>query len=797
MKDNPKRGRRARQFEKTNSSGFNTPLEKVLSRFPNAKPSGNGWSACCPAHDDKSPSLSISEGDEGRVLIRCHKGCPIDSICAALDLKTSDLMPHSGIDVDTNNPFPKEKRILSTSLKPLSQLFESVDAAIEHLERTLGPHSEKWFYHDADGELVGVILRWDLPDGKKTIRPVSKRGSSWVQEGMPGPRPLYRLPEIQHSDRVFVTEGEKAAEVIRSLGLPVTTSAHGSNSPKHTDWTALAGKDVFHLPDNDDPGREYADKVAQIVISLDPPARFKIVELPNLPESGDAFEWSESRDGADADTLRRELEELVDATEWYVPNNRNAGIEEFHKFPTDVLPEPVRGFIKACARAIHCDESYVALPVLACLASAIGNSHRIRLKGGWNEPAILWTAIVGDSGTMKSPAIQCALEPIRELQRKSFESHENQIRDFEADLARYERDFSSWKRSKDGGEGPPQKPKEPLVPRFWTDDTTIEALIELLGKQRRGLLMVRDELAGWFGFDRYSDGKGSEVSRWLEFHGGRPMMIDRKTGLPRQICIPMASVSVTGGIQPEILKSKLDSKNRQNGLAARLLLAWPPTRPKRWTEAEITEEIRRKYAELIERLYGLEMNQSSDGTFEPVILDLTPAGKQIWIDFYNQHGDQQAELSGDLSAAWSKLEGYAARFALIIHLCRLSSGIDPVELPDKVDSESIRAGIVLSRWFGNEARRIYSMLDEDEESRAERQLVELIRKRGGSITVRELMRSSSQWNKGTADAAETALNGLVRGGYGRWEVVDHNGERGRPSRRFVLHDVDTNSENSE
>ena len=51
------------------------PIEKVLGRFPNARKSGKGWSAPCPAHEDRNPSLSISEGDDGRALLFCHRGC--------------------------------------------------------------------------------------------------------------------------------------------------------------------------------------------------------------------------------------------------------------------------------------------------------------------------------------------------------------------------------------------------------------------------------------------------------------------------------------------------------------------------------------------------------------------------------------------------------------------------------------------------------------------------------------------------------------------------------------------------
>ena len=70
-----------------------TPIERVLERFPGAKEHRQGWSARCPAHDDKKPSLSIGVGEDGRVLMHCHSGCPCRSVVAAIGLSMRDLFP--------------------------------------------------------------------------------------------------------------------------------------------------------------------------------------------------------------------------------------------------------------------------------------------------------------------------------------------------------------------------------------------------------------------------------------------------------------------------------------------------------------------------------------------------------------------------------------------------------------------------------------------------------------------------------------------------------------------------------
>jgi hypothetical protein len=70
-----------------------TPLELLLSKLPGARKSGSGWSARCPAHEDRHASLSIAQSDDGRVLLHCHAGCDTSAVLAALGLGLPDLFP--------------------------------------------------------------------------------------------------------------------------------------------------------------------------------------------------------------------------------------------------------------------------------------------------------------------------------------------------------------------------------------------------------------------------------------------------------------------------------------------------------------------------------------------------------------------------------------------------------------------------------------------------------------------------------------------------------------------------------
>jgi Protein of unknown function (DUF3987) len=769
-----------------------TPVERLLSKLPDAKRAGKGWSARCPAHEDRRASLSIGEGDDGRALVKCHAGCKPDSICAAVGLRVVDLMftadtlPVNTVNVNGIRRTPKKTGIpLTPNRKPAGKTFATAREAVAELERRHGPRSALWTYHNANGEPVGVVVRWDLPNSKKDVRPASRHGDGWRIGGMPEPRPLYGLADLAGAIRVYVCEGEKAADAVRSIGLTATTSAHGCESPGKADWGPLAGKEIIILPDNDPPGRRYAAAVTALLAKLKPAPAVKIVELSNLPDHGDAADFVAAQAGTKADELRRIVETLANDAEPLIAAQSAAPAERFEPFPVDALPEPLRGFVVAGAKAIGCDPSYLALPMLTAIAAAIGNSRRIQLKRSWTVPAILWVGIVGESGTAKTPAFKLAMRRIRERQRKALEHHAEAMRNYEVDLARYEKALNEWKRDKKSAHEPPEKPAPPAAERWIVSDITVEALAPLLLANPRGLLLARDELAGWIGsFDRYAGGKGgADAAHWLSMHNGESIIVDRKTGNPRTIFVPQAAVCVCGGIQPAILNRALGIEHRESGLAARLLLTCPPRKAKRWTEADIDPAAEEEIALLIDRLYELQPTETEEGELRPIVVGLTLDAKAFWKAFYNNHAQEQADLAGELSAAWSKLEEYAARLALVIHFIRWAADDPTLASADVVDAASMAAGITLATWFKGEAKRVYAMLGETDDDRDRRRLIEWIERKGGSATPREVQ-MGCRWLR-EPGAAEAALELLAKAGWGNWEPTPL-GRRGQPTRHFRL-----------
>ncbi len=458
--------------------------------------------------------------------------------------------------------------------------------------------------------------------------------------------------------------------------------------------------------------------------------------------------------------------------------------DAFKPIPVDVLPKPVERYVLEASSAIGCDPSYITLPLLTACASVIGNTRRLKIKNGWWAPSIIWTIIIGESGNAKSPAFRLALAAIHQLNQDALESNQGAMEAYQVEIAKYEKDFSRWKSSRDL-DPPPNKPVPPSAKRFRSNDATIESLFPILLANPKGILLDRDELAGWFNsFDKYSGGGPCpDTSHWLSMYNAESVVIDRKTGEPKTILVPEASLSITGGCQPGILKRLLNRDHRESGLAARFLMCLPPRKQKFWTEDEIDDNLQLLISQLFARLATLERQVDEFNCDSQRDLTLTPEAKKIWTEYYNDHNAEQMRLSGDLAAAWSKFEEYAARLALVFQLVHWAGNEPDSHSPHYVDELSMRAGVELTNWFKAETRRIYDLFAETDSERELRKLIQWIRDRGHPVTAREVFQGIKRYQ--TSTAAEEALNKLMKMGKGSWQNSPP-GQRGQPTRRFAL-----------
>ena len=177
---------------------------------------------------------------------------------------------------DDNGPFrPLEgKRLRKPTSRRQATQWVSLVPVPDGSEPPLTTHykhgqpSLVYEYRGADGELLGLVCRFDGSDGQKVFCPLtycrnSDSGEhSWRWKWWDTPRPLFGLDRLSGHPgaTVIVCEGEKAAEAAARL-LPdyvAVTSPNGSKSAPKADWSPLAARDVIIWPDNDKPGEAYA-----------------------------------------------------------------------------------------------------------------------------------------------------------------------------------------------------------------------------------------------------------------------------------------------------------------------------------------------------------------------------------------------------------------------------------------------------------------------------------------------------------------------------------------------------------
>jgi hypothetical protein len=372
-------------------------------------------------------------------------------------------------------------------------------------------------------------------------------------------------------------------------------------------------------------------------------------------------------------------------------------------FPLEALPRSLRDYVMAVAASKPCPVDLVAVAALAAASAAIGNARHLRVKAGWTEGPRLWCAIVCDPGSKKSPALAAATRPIKDEQRRLKQRYQEEMEE-------HNRKVADWKADKREDKG--NKPDEPKMRQVFAADTTREGLAVLLEDNPRGLALIRDELTGWAtGLNQYKQGKGDDRQFWLALWSGCEVLVNRASSRGKPAAyVTDPTLSVVGCLPPTVLGQLQDEEGREDGFVHRLLFSWPQRVPLHWSEVEPHPDAVKEYDRLFERLFQLDMPPDEDtGEPAPRRIGWTKEGKQVWV----RHVEHiAAELNGDdlpenLHGPWAKLEGYGARLALVLHVCRFVMGETRSE---DVDEVSMRGAALLVEYFQAHAQRVYPRL---------------------------------------------------------------------------------------
>jgi len=229
--------------------------------------------------------------------------------------------------------------------------------------------------------------------------------------------------------------------------------------------------------------------------------------------------------------------------------------------------------------------------------------------------------------------------------------------------------------------------------RLIVSDTTVEALAIVIQQNPRGVIFLRDELAGWLNSMNQYKSKGADEQFYLSAWSGGNCYTDRKNLENGPIIIPDCYLAVCGTVQPSVLGRLLTQERHEEGFASRLLIVYPEEKARRWNDYGTDKNLMKPIKSLFSDLVELKLDED-----QPVVMNFTPKGWEAFSEVMEDHLSQGRKylFNDNIAAYWAKMEGYAGRLCLIIHLARLHSGETSCE---QVDPESVYMAATLIDYF--------------------------------------------------------------------------------------------------
>lgn len=357
---------------------------------------------------------------------------------------------------------------------------------------------------------------------------------------------------------------------------------------------------------------------------------------------------------------------------------------------------------------------YTLLPTAASLCQVGTKLELIQATNFYALP-ILYTGLVAESGTGKSPVQKTILDPLFSLQAEADELYGQ-------NLADYDREFAEWSKDKEG-----EKPEKPIPREYYTIDVTREAIATLQSQQpNHGFLGWIDELSAIVsGRNQYRNGRGTDKEALLSGRDGSPIKVNRAGG--KRLSAPQSAYSITGTTQPDTLKQLMGDFTDGAGEWARILWCLLPIQPAPFPDNAVTHDISERLKSLYQQIE----------TLPAATYRLSPQALQLYRAWYNQLDELRlSEPRQALRSVYQKMKGDTGVLMLILHLINSCAVSNTPDL--SVDADAAKAAISLAKYSISQVKLIHSL---GEEARGEltpilAKLVEMSQRKGW-ITARD------------------------------------------------------------
>jgi Protein of unknown function (DUF3987) len=384
--------------------------------------------------------------------------------------------------------------------------------------------------------------------------------------------------------------------------------------------------------------------------------------------------------------------------------------------------------------------------------------------------------VVGDSGTGKSPGADCLLRDVLPtIERQMIGDYPDRLRDWQSavefDTVAKKRWKDEFRQAQEKKKPPPPMPKPtapdiaPEKPRLRQHDVTIEQAGAVLATAApKGMMVVRDEIAGWLmGMGAYNP---ASRAFWLESFGGRPYRVERRSHGKEPIEIERLAVAVYGGTQPERLFELATGPD--DGLFSRILWSWPDSVPFRLGEKTpgVAWAI-----ETLDRLRELDLAPGNPPM--PILMPLTPDAQQSMEKFGKEMEERLDQAGGLLRSAFGKARGAALRLSLALEWLWWCARTDLSSPPDSISRKAFAAAATLvGEYFMPMAKRVFGDAGATDVERNAATLARwILKERPNDAHVRTLIREVRLPGLRSAEQIKAAAKILVDADWLRAPVI--------------------------
>ena len=760
---------------------LNENWELFCSKLEQVKPTSNGIEALCPSHDDKNPSLTASCNGE-IILVKCQVGCTFDQIVTAVGMKQFQFFT------------PKEK---SPPKKPVAT----------------------YRYEDKDGGHVMDVVRFK-PKGFRPRRP----DGEWTLEGVT--RVPYRLPQmlagIKEGRDIILLEGEKDCDNAEKLGLVATTFAGGAGKwrEEYSKWFQEAK--VICLPDNDSAGRKGMHDIASMILKVAESVRW--LELPDISEKGDFSDWLNAPDND-----KKAFELLVTSAPQWDPNSLNTSLADLElgdrlnilnsvneiwlepreispellpvdRLTSELLPSPLRDWLLDISHRMQVPLDFPTGACVVVMSSIIGTRCSIcpKKKDPWQVVPNLWGGLIQKPSQLKSPPVKEVLLPMKKLETEAFKKFEEDNFKFEKEIRVFEMkqkvceermksalkknkntDFSSAQNELDELESNP--PKEPILRRYQTQDTTIEKLQDMLRENPQGIFIFRDELNGFLmkmKKDGHDEDEDFHIEGWAGDGSFTLDRIGRGTVRSELICESIFGTIQPTRIIPHIRQTKSDTKN--SGFIQRFqILLYPDSENWEYIDKSPNSAAARRAFNCFKEIANMEFKSLKGCIAEDnkmPFMRFSDDAQELFIAWLHELQEKlcNPENSPVIREHFGKYRSLMPSLALQFHLIDIADGMSsgPVSL------SAAQMAAAWCEYLESHSRRIYGMA-EDITARAAGILADRIQagKLGNNFTAREVQRKG--WELLTEkEVVKGALQDLVEANWLREKILSATSKGG-------------------